>query len=521
MGAIEIYDTTLRDGTQGEGISFSVEDKIRIAHKLDMLGFQYIEGGWPGSNPKDMEFFHKIKSRPLRRSIITAFCSTRKPKCVTKEDANLNSILSSGVSVCALMGKSWDLHVTHALRTSLEENLAMIRESVAYLKSKGLSVFFDAEHFFDGLKANPVYAMAALTAAVEGGADTIVLCDTNGGSLPEEIHSAVRMVKERFKARVGIHCHNDGDMAVANSIAAVQTGAAQVQGTINGYGERCGNANLCSVIPNLSLKCGLETIPRDSINKLTELSRYVAEVANMNPISSMPFVGSSAFTHKGGIHVSAVMKDFRTYEHINPDLVGNRRRVLVSELSGVSNILYKVKELNLDLELEKEENRELLDHIKRMENRGYQFEEAEGTFELLIRRLKKSYKEPFKLENLRVIIEMGGDKPVYSQAIIKVTINDKEVHTAAEGNGPVNALDNALRKALDRFYPSINDMKLNDYKVRVLDEKNGTGARVRVLIETSDGKQSWGTVGVSTNIIEASWEALLDSIAYGLLKCKC
>ncbi len=518
MRTVEIYDTTLRDGAQGEGISFSVEDKLKIALKLDKMGFHYIEGGWPGSNPKDMEFFKKIAGYPLKNSVVTAFGSTRRPGGLAHEDANLNSILSTGVRVATLVGKTWDFHVTGALNTTLEENLDMIRESVAYLTGKGLTVIYDAEHFFDGLKANPEYALATLAAANGGGAVTLVLCDTNGGSLPEEIRAAVSMTAQSLDTPLGIHCHNDGDLAVANSITAVLTGASQVQGTVNGYGERCGNANLCSVIPNLSLKCGLETIPRENLGKLTGFSRYVSEVANMNPTAGQPFVGVSAFAHKGGIHVSAILKSPRTYEHIEPELVGNRRRVLVSELSGLSNLLYKCREMNLDLELQKEEHRELLERIKDMERRGYQFEGAEGTFELLLRKLKADYREPFKLDNLRIIIEMGEDKKTYTQTVIKMSVGDHVVHTAADGNGPVNALDNALRKALDRFYPSIGNMQLTDYKVRVLEEKDGTGAQVRVLIETSDGKQSWGTVGVSENIIEASWGALVDSIAYGLLK---
>lgn len=518
MRSIEIYDTTLRDGSQGEGISFSVEDKIKIALKLDSVGIHYIEGGWPGSNPKDMEFFRKIVQYPLKNSIITAFGSTRRPNIESREDANLNSILSSGVSVATLVGKTWDFHVSSALNTTLEENLAMIRDSVAYLKSNGLSVIFDAEHFFDGLKANPEYAMAVLTAAADGGAGTLVLCDTNGGSLPDDVRDSIVAIKERIKVPLGIHCHNDSDMAVACSVMATLAGASQVHGTINGYGERCGNANLCSVIPNLSIKCLLNTIPADNLSRVTELSRYVSEVANMNPVSGQPFVGTSAFAHKGGIHVSAIMKSPRTYEHIDPELVGNRRRVLVSELSGLSNLMYKYKELNLDLELQKEENRHLLDRIKEMENQGYQFEGAEGSFELLLRKLQSNYREPFNLEDLRIIIEMNENKHAYSQSIIKIKVGDQVVHTAAEGNGPVNALDNALRKALDKFYPCIRNMQLTDYKVRVLDEKDGTGALVRVLIETGDGQRSWTTVGVSENIIEASWKALVDSISFGLLK---
>ncbi|MFZ5649906.1 MAG: citramalate synthase [Bacillota bacterium] len=518
MRSVEIYDTTLRDGAQGEGISFSVEDKIKIALKLDKMGIHYIEGGWPGSNPKDMEFFHKISQQPLKNSRIAAFGSTRRPNIRAEEDPNLRSIMDSGAGVATLVGKTWDYHVTHALSTTPDENIAMIRESVAYLKGKGLTVVYDAEHFFDGLKANPEYALATLEAAAGAGASTLVLCDTNGGTLPTDIREAVLAVGERSDVRLGIHCHNDIDMAVASSIMAVMAGVSHVQGTVNGYGERCGNANLCSIIPSLVLKCGMETIPRENLKKLTELSRYVSEVANMHPVSSQPYVGSSAFAHKGGIHVSAIVKSSRTYEHIDPEMVGNRRRVLVSELSGLSNLLYKYKELNLDLELQKEENRELLERIKEMENEGYQFEGAEGSFELLLRKLKAGYREPFRLESLRIIIEMSGDKPCESQAVIKMSVGDRVVHTAAEGSGPVNALDNALRKALDEFYPCIRTMQLSDYKVRVLEEKDGTGAQVRVLIETGDGKRSWGTVGVSANIIEASWKALVDSIAFGLLK---
>ncbi|NTW05605.1 MAG: citramalate synthase [Peptococcaceae bacterium] len=518
MRSVEIYDTTLRDGSQGEGISFSVEDKIKIALKLDSMGFHYIEGGWPGSNPKDMEFFSRISSHGLKHSLLTAFGSTRKPEIKAEQDLNLKSILESGVKVATLVGKTWDFHVTHALNTNLDENIRMIRESIGFLKRNGLRVFHDAEHFFDGLKANPEYALATLRAAVEGGAETLVLCDTNGGSMPEEITGAIKIVMENFRVPIGIHCHNDCDMAVANSVIAVQAGASQVQGTINGYGERCGNANLCSLIPNLSLKCDLETLSKDNIGKLTQLSRYVSEVANLHPATSQPYVGSSAFAHKGGIHVSAILKSPRTYEHIEPELVGNQRRVLVSELSGMSNLLYKYKEMNIDLELHKEENRGLLEHIKDMENKGYQFEGAEGSFELMLRKLKDGYQEPFKLEDLRVTTEVKDNLPGYTQSVIKISVGDQVVLTAAEGNGPVNALDNALRKALDKFYPRIRDMHLKDYKVRVLDEKDGTGAQVRVLIETSNGKKTWGTVGVSENIIDASWDALVDSITYGLLQ---
>lgn len=518
MRSVEIYDTTLRDGTQGEGISFSAEDKVKIALKFDKMGFHYVEGGWPGSNPKDMEFFSRIREHRLEHAKITAFGSTRRPQIEAHNDDNLKCILSSGVRAATIFGKTWDFHVTHALNTTLEENLAMIRESVAYLKSMGLEVIYDAEHFFDGFTANREYALRTLQAAGEGGARILVLCDTNGGSLPGRIREVVELVGRETGRPLGIHCHNDGELAVANSLMAVEAGAVQVQGTVNGYGERCGNANLCSLIPNLSIKYGLETVPREKLVKLTGLSRYVSEVANLHPVASQPYVGSSAFTHKGGVHVSAIMKNPRTYEHIQPEIVGNNRRVLVSELSGLSNMLYKYDEMNLDLAMQKEDTRQVLEHIKELENQGYQFEGAEGSFELLLRKLKQNYREPFKLESMRIIVEFKENSQVQTEAVIKLSVGDRVVHTAAEGNGPVNALDNALRKALEEFYPCIKSMQLIDYKVRVLDEKDGTGAVVRVLIESGNGRRTWGTVGVSQNIIEASWKALVDSMAYGLLK---
>lgn len=518
MQSVQIYDTTLRDGTQAEGISFSCEDKIKIALNLDKMGFHYIEGGWPGSNPKDLDFFNLIQGYSLTNSKLVAFGSTRKAGISPENDSNIKSILASGVQVAAIFGKSWDFHVTTALEISLEENLAMIRDTLAYLKNRGLEVIYDAEHFFDACKANPDYALSTVMAAKEGGASTIVLCDTNGGSLPMEIKEVVELVVRRLGIPVGIHAHNDTDMAVANSLMAVQAGAAQVQGTVNGYGERCGNANLCSIIPTLTLKCGIETIPRDRLAHLTEMSRYVSEVANVNPDTRQPYVGFSAFAHKGGVHVSALLKDSRSYEHIAPELVGNRRRVLVSELSGISNMLYKYKELNLNIDKQNQEGKRILEEIKNMENRGFQFEGAEGSFELLLKKAYDGYVEPFTLESLRLLVEVKQDSPAYSEAIIKMRVGEKVVHTAAEGNGPVNALDNALRKALESFYPRIRSMRLTDYKVRVIDEKDGTGAIVRVHIETGDGHSSWGTVGVSQNIIEASWQALADSLAYGLLK---
>jgi len=518
LTAVEIYDTTLRDGAQGEGISFSVEDKLKITLKLDKLGFHYVEGGWPGSNPKDITYFKRIQEHRLVNTKIVAFGSTRKPGAEAAEDKNIQSILETKVSTAAIVGKSWDFHVTRALAVSLGENLSMIKQSVAFLSQKGLAVFYDAEHFFDGYKTNPEYALATLKAAREGGAKVIVLCDTNGGSLPHEIGSIIDRVRKEINLPLGIHCHNDGELAVANTIAAVQAGASQVQGTINGYGERCGNTNLCSIIPNLTLKCKVATIPSNNLVWLTELARYVSELANMHPLSSQPYVGSSAFAHKGGVHASAILKEASTYEHIDPAIVGNQRRILVSELSGISNLLFKYKEFNFIPPVTGEENRAILKEIKELEHQGYQFEGAEGSLELRLRKIYQGHKELFKLENLRVIIEKRENGTVYSEATIKITVNNRTVHTAAEGNGPVNALDNALRKAIEEAYPEIKKMHLTDYKVRVLDEKDGTGAMVRVLIETGDGQRSWGTVGVSPNIIEASWQALVDSIAYGLLK---
>ncbi len=522
MRKVSIYDTTLRDGTQGEGISLSVEDKLKIAVKLDRIGIHYIEGGWPGSNPKDIEFFKRIKGYKMEQASIVAFGSTCKPGLKPEEDTSIQSILESDVKIATLFGKSWDFHVTHALKTTQEENIRIISESIRYLKSKGLQVFYDAEHFFDGYKSNPAYALETILTAQDAGAELICLCDTNGGSLPLEIMDIVSLVVKKVQVPVGIHTHNDGELAVANSLVAVQAGAVQVQGTINGYGERCGNANLCSVIPNMMYKLNYECIPAEKLTGLTELSRYVSELANLNPNPHQPYVGNSAFAHKAGVHVSALLKNPETYEHIQPEKVGNVRRVLVSELSGISNMIYKVEELKLDIDFShiNPETKAILEKIKDLEHQGFQFEGAEGSFELLLRKGFNGYCEPFNLETLRVIIEKREDNDIYSEAIIKLRVGNEIVHTAAEGNGPVNALDNALRKALEGFYPEIREMKLADYKVRVLDGDLGTGALVRVLIETQGKQDSWGTVGVSSNIIEASWQAIVDSIAYGLLKKK-
>ncbi|GGK29266.1 citramalate synthase [Caldalkalibacillus thermarum] len=515
---VYLYDTTLRDGTQGEGISLSVEDKLKIVHKLDEMGIDYIEGGWPGSNPKDMEFFEQVKHVRLNHAKITAFGSTRRAGIPAREDANLQKILHSGVQAVAIFGKTWDFHVTEALQTTLDENLSMISESVQFLKENGLEVIFDAEHFFDGYKHNPDYALQAIQAAEAAGADCITLCDTNGGSLPQEIEAIVQEVVRRLSVPVGIHCHNDGELAVANTLAAVRAGARHIQGTINGYGERCGNANLISVIPNLQLKMGYQCIPEEHMKRLTSLAKYVHEVANQVPPSNQPFVGKSAFAHKGGIHVSAVLKHPETYEHIPPELVGNKRRVLVSELSGQSNVLYKAKEWNYDLNKDGSRSREIIAKIKEKEHQGYHYEAAEASFELLVKQALGELKDYFTLDHFKVFVEKTGSETFTTEAVIKLHVNDQVVHTAAEGNGPVNALDHALRKALEEFFPMIKNMYLSDYKVRVLDEANATASKVRVLIESSDGKEKWSTIGVSTNIIEASWYALIDSVRYYFMK---
>ncbi|MHB1127810.1 MAG: citramalate synthase [Bacillota bacterium] len=515
---IFIYDTTLRDGSQGEGISFSVEDKLKIATKLELLGVDYIEGGWPGSNPKDLEFFRRARELRLSRAKMVAFGSTRRPGVTAEEDANLAMLLEAGTPTAALVGKSWDFHVTTALNVTLQENLDMIGDSIRYLREQGMEVLYDAEHFFDGYKHNPEYALATLRAAQGAGASWLVLCDTNGGSLPSEIQEIVTGVSGELDARIAIHTHNDSELAVANSLVAVTAGARMVQGTINGYGERCGNANLCSVIPNLELKGEYRCLPEGSLNLLTEISRYVSEIANVAQHNNQPFVGASAFAHKGGIHVSALMKDTGTYEHMAPESVGNKRRVLVSELSGMSNLIHKAREFQMEIPAQGPQSRKLTDTIKELEYQGYSYEGAEASLELVLRKALGTYRQHFQLESFKIIVEKRAGNETVSEAVIKIRLDDRTVHTAAEGDGPVNALDNALRKALEEFYPVIREMHLMDYKVRVLDEKDGTGAKVRVLIESRDMTSSWSTVGVSENIIEASWQALLDSMDYALLK---
>jgi 2-isopropylmalate synthase len=517
MQKIDIYDTTLRDGSQREGVSLSVADKLKIVEKLDEFGIAYIEGGWPGSNPKDIEFFRRARKIKLNNARLCAFGSTRRPGTDAAEDQNIRALVEAGTETVTLFGKSWDFHVSDALKTSPEENLAMIKESVGYLKSLGRQVFFDAEHFFDGYKANADYALATIRAATSGGADVIVLCDTNGGLMPWELKTVLEAVKDKIKVPLGIHVHDDAGMATANSLLAVLEGITQIHGTINGYGERCGNANLCTIIPNLQLKMGFQVVASGQLRGLTRLSRSIAELANIAPADQQPYVGFNAFAHKGGIHVDAVSKKPATYEHADPEKVGNQRRILVSELSGRSNISLKTSQNHLKLAKDLPETASILQRIKEMEHYGYQFEGAEGSFELLILKMMKAYQPLFKLEGFRLIIEKREDGQLFSEATIKVRVGDVQVHTAAEGNGPVNALDNALRKALEEIYPALKKIKLTDFKVRVIDGVDGTGAQVRVLIESRDEHISWGTVGVSPNVIEASWIALVDSLEYGLL----
>jgi 2-isopropylmalate synthase len=515
--AVTIFDTTLRDGTQGEGISLSVEDKLKIAKKLDTLGVHYIEGGWPGSNNKDIEFFQRAQNLDLKHAKITAFGSTRRRDTKPEDDINLNRIIESGVKVATIFGKSWDFHVTTALQTTLEENLAMIFDSVQYLRNNGLEVIYDAEHFFDGYKNNPEYALQTITKAQDAGANWVVLCDTNGGTMPAEITTIVQKVTSTLSAPIGIHAHNDCELAVANSLAAVQAGARQVQGTINGIGERCGNANLCSVIPNLQLKFNYHCISEEQLASLTSVARYVSEIANVHIAVNQPFVGSAAFAHKGGIHVSAILKHPKTYEHISPELVGNKQRVLVSELAGQSNLLFKAQELNLDISQEHAKTKDVIAKVKEMEHQGYQFEGADASLELLLREAYGEVEQMFTLESFKIIVGKQSNQGVVSEAIIKLNVNGESVFSAAEGNGPVNALDKALRLGLEKFYPAIQKIHLSDYKVRVLDEADATAAKVRVLIETTGLEHTWSTVGVSENIIEASWEALVDSIRYALI----
>ncbi len=514
---VEFYDTTLRDGSQSEDISFSLNDKLRITERLDEFGIHYIEGGWPGSNPKDLRYFKEVKRLRLKTSQITAFSSTVKFQSQPDKDEIMKAILDSDTEWVTIVGKSWDLHVRDALKVSLDANLQMIERTIAYLKKRGKRVFFDAEHFFDGYRRNREYAMKVLGVANNAGAEALVLCDTNGGSMPYEIYDTVMDVKKALKTKLGIHTHNDTELAVANTLMAVKAGCENIQGTMNGYGERCGNANLCSIIPNVILKMGHEGIPRERLKKLRDLSLFIDEMANSIPDKHRPYVGESAFAHKGGIHVSAIRKNPETYEHIAPEQVGNAQRVLISDLSGESSILYKAKEFNIDMGKDKEVAKEVVKKIKDLEMYGYQFEGAEGSLELLMKKKLGIHKEYFELIGFRIIVEKKEKAHPVTEATILVKVGDRVEHTAALGKGPVNALDNALRKALHKFYPLLKGMDLVDYKVRVLSTKDGTGAATRVLIESSDGKRTWNTVGVSENIIEASWRALVDSIDYKLL----
>ncbi len=519
-----IYDTTLRDGAQSEGLSLSIEDKLRIARQLDRLGIPFIEGGWPGANPKDVQFFWRLQEDPLTRAEVVAFCSTRRPNVRAAEDKMLKPILAAGTRWVTIFGKSWDLHVTEGLKTTLEENLAMIGDTIEFLRSQGCRVIYDAEHWFDGYKRNPDYAIATLQAAIAAGAEWLVFCDTNGGTLPHEIAQIIKEVKEKLTAngcdpsqlQLGIHTHNDSETAVANAIAAVMEGAGMVQGTINGYGERCGNANLCSLIPNLQLKLGFECLSEEELTRLSETSRFVSEVANLAPDEHAPFIGRSAFAHKGGIHVSAVQRNPLTYEHVQPERIGNRRRIVISEQSGLSNVLSKARNFGIELDKQHPVSREILQKLKDLEHQGYQFEAAEASFELLVREALGQRQQFFDLKGFQVHCDKSsGD--CSALATIKVAVNGTDILEAAEGNGPVSALDAALRKALVNFYPELGQFHLADYKVRILDSKAGTSAKTRVLVESANGHQRWTTVGVSPNILDASYQAVVEGLEYGLM----
>jgi 2-isopropylmalate synthase len=515
MKPIRLYDTTLRDGTQREGISLSVEDKLKIARRLDEFGMHYIEGGWPGSNPKDAAFFERLRTSSLHHARVAAFGSTVKKGVEPGDDGGIQALLAAHTPVVTLVGKSWDMHVVDVLETSLDENLRMISSSVEYLKSRGKEVIYDAEHFFDGYKANPGYAISTLRAAAASGADVLVLCETNGGALPWEVEEIVRAVAGEFETTLGIHTHDDSGCGVANTLAAVRAGASHVQGTINGYGERVGNANLCTIIPDLQVKMNFACLPAESLSRLTELSYFVAEVANLPHDKFSPFVGSSAFAHKGGIHVAAVRKNEATYQHLDPGLVGNRRRTIVSELSGRGNLLEKSQQFGLDID--SDEASQVLTRIKALESQGFTFEGAEASVAVMLQRLDPNYQPPFELIDFTVVVEHRQGRGMLAEATVKVRIGERILHTAAEGNGPVSALDAALRKALLDVYPKLGQIRLDDYKVRILDSENGTSAGVRVLIDTKNGSRQWSTVGASANIIEASWQAMADSLEYALL----
>jgi 2-isopropylmalate synthase len=516
---VKIFDSTLRDGAQGQGISFSLEDKIKIVKVLDETKVEYNEAGNPGSNPKDMEFFKRLKDVELKNAKVVAFGSTRRPKINVEDDKNLKDLLSSGADTIVVFGKSWDFQVTDIIKTSLSENVNMIKDTIEYLCVKGKEVIFDAEHFYDGYKANKEYAMATLKAAEEAGAKVVVLCDTNGGALPQEIYSITKTIKETVKVELGIHSHDDMGMAVANSIMAVEAGASQIQGTFIGIGERCGNANLSTIIPTLKLKLGYKVLNDNELVNLTKTSRYIAEICNITLSDEDPFVGNSAFAHKGGMHIDAVTKSPKSYEHIEPELVGNKRRFLVSEVSGKSTILQEIQKIFPNISKDDKSVQKITDRLKELEYDGYQFEGAEGTVELVIRKIIGKYKPFFKLNHFKIIGEQPyGSEEFSSTAVINITVDGQNEMTAAEGEGPVNALDKAIRKALEVFYPELKQARLVDYKVRVLDSESATEAKVRVLIESTDGIESWSTVGVSRDVIQASWIALVDSIEYKLIK---
>ena len=512
---IQIYDTTLRDGTQSEGFTLSSNDKVRIAQKLDEFGVAFIEGGWPGSNPKDVEFFERARDMQWKNALITAFGSTCRVKGGPEDDANIKALLDSQTPVCTIFGKTWTLHVKEVLQTTNEDNLRIIEDSVAYLKANGKRVIYDAEHFFDGYKADSSYALETLKAAIRGGAETVVLCDTNGGTLPWEVETIVREMKLRISHPFGMHMHNDSEAAVVNSLLGVREGAIQVQGTINGVGERCGNANLCSIIADLELKIGYQCLPKGNIQHLYDLSHFVAEVANITPDEHLPFIGKSAFAHKGGVHVAAMRRSAQSYQHVTPELVGNKMRVVVSDLSGRGNLLSKAEEHGV--EVESAEVMPVLSEIKDLESRGFSFEAAEASVTIMLKRQEYGYKPPFELIDFFVNVEHRQGRGIFAEAMVKVRVQGEVLHTAAEGNGPVNALDLALRKALSGYYPQIKNFHLSDYKVRILDSDHGTEAITRVLIDTRNTTSRWSTVGAGTNIIDASWRALADSFEYGLM----
>ena len=518
MKSINAYDSTLRDGAQAQGISFSVEDKLKIIKKLDEMGIKYIEAGNPGSNPKDLEFFDRVKEIKLENSKLIAFGSTRRANINVEDDNNVNSLLGVNTKAVAIFGKAWDFHVIEVLKTTLEENLKMIYDTIKFFKDKGKEVVFDAEHFFDGYKANEEYALKTLDAAFKAGADTLCLCETNGGCFPNEIFDITKKMVEKYNVEIGIHCHNDNGMAVANSVVAVQAGAIQVQGTMNGIGERCGNANLCSIIPNLQIKLGFDVIPEASLRNLAEASVYMSEVSNLIHDERAPYVGKCAFTHKAGMHADAVHKNTQAYENISPELVGNERIFVMSEVAGRSTVMKVINKIDPSISKDSPESKKVLKKLKEMEYKGYQYEAAETSFELLVKKVLGKHEAFFDLKKFKVIVNNESeDDHLTSSAIIKIKVGDEYELTAAEGDGPVNALDKALRKALERFYPEIAEVKLTDYKVRVLDSNLATASKVRVLIESADGKHVWTTIGVSTDIIRASWEALVDSVEYKLM----